>query len=263
MNEILDVYAGIAARLAGVPCVWHVRADVSTWPSPLRKVLPRIVAALASEIVVVSDSVRREVFLEQGIETPKVSVIHDAGPDPAVFHVGIDGASVRRSSACQTTGSSLCWYRSWWSSRATRCWSRAIPQVLDTFPQTRFAIVGPTSTARTIADTRSGSGACRPSWVSVMPCPSWATAMTFPQIMAAADIVTHCSTHPDPFPGVVLQGMALGKAVIATNLGGATEQIDDGVSGALVPPGDPAALADAICSLLEDPTSGLRWDERR
>ena len=72
VNEILDVYAGIAARLARVPCVWHVRADVSTWPSPLRKVLPRIVVALASEIVAVSDSVRREVFLKQGIETPKV-----------------------------------------------------------------------------------------------------------------------------------------------------------------------------------------------
>ena len=71
--------------------------------------------------------------------------------------------------------------------------------------------------------------------------------------MAAADVITHCATHPDPFPGVVLQGMALGKAVIASDLGGAREQIEDGVSGALVPPGDPSALAEVICSLLKDP----------
>ena len=73
------------------------------------------------------------------------------------------------------------------------------------------------------------------------------------QVMAAADIVTHCSTHPDPFPGVVLQGMALGKAVIAADLGGPTEQIAPGRTGLLVPAADPAALAAAICSLLEDP----------
>ena len=36
VNEILDVYGGLAARIAGVPCVWHVRADISSWPFPLR-----------------------------------------------------------------------------------------------------------------------------------------------------------------------------------------------------------------------------------
>ena len=65
-----------------------------------------------------------------------------------------------------------------------------------------------------------------------------ASAVTFtgyrsdvPQIMAAADVVAHCSTHPDPFPGVVLQGMTLGKAVVASDIGGPREQIEDGLSG--------------------------------
>lgn len=253
VNEILDVYGGIAARLAGVPCVWHVRADVSSWPSPLKKVLPRIVAALASEIVAVSDSVHREVFREQGIETPKVSVIHDAGPDPAVFHVGVDGASVRAELGVPDDGFLVVLVSKLVELKGHEVLIRAIPQVLETFPQTRFAIVG-----GQLDGTHHRRYAERlrrlPAELDV------GDAVTFtgyrddvPQIMAAADVITHCATHPDPFPGVVLQGMSLGKAVIATDLGGATEQIDDGVSGTLVPPGDPSALADAICSLLKDP----------
>ena len=74
-----------------------------------------------------------------------------------------------------------------------------------------------------------------------------------PAIMAAADVVTHCSTYPDPFPEVVLQGMAMGKAVVASDLGGPREQIEDHVSGVLVPPDDPSALADAISALLQAP----------
>lgn len=253
VNEILDVYAGIAARLARVPCVWHVRADVSTWPSPLRKVLPRIVAALASEIVAVSESVHREVFLKEGIETPKVSVIHDAGPDPAVFHVGVDGASVRAELGVPEDGFLVVLVSKLVELKGHEVLIRAIPQVLDTFPETRFAIVGPELNG---AHHRRYAERLRrlPAELNLGDAVSFMGYRDdVPQIMAAADVITHCSTHPDPFPGVVLQGMSLGKAVIATDLGGATEQIDDGVSGALVPPGDPVALADVICSLLKDP----------
>ena len=70
-----------------------------------------------------------------------------------------------------------------------------------------------------------------------------------PQIMAASDIVAHCSIYPDPFPGVVLQGMSLGKPVVASDLGGPREQIEDRISGLLVEPNNPSALAEAICAL--------------
>ena len=47
--------------------------------------------------------------------------------------------------------------------------------------------------------------------------------------------------------------MALGKAVVASDIGGPREQIEDGISGMLVAPGDSAALARAICDLLARP----------
>ena len=74
-----------------------------------------------------------------------------------------------------------------------------------------------------------------------------------PNAMAAADVVVHCSKFPDPFPGVVLQGMACGKPVIATDIGGTGEQIEHGVSGLLIHPDDPGELAEWICRLLQDP----------
>ena len=114
---------------------------------------------------------------------------------------------------------------------------RAVPSVLASFPDAHFAIVG--GDVDGIHHERYAARLRRlPVELGI------GSAVTFtgyrsdvPQIMAAADIVTHCSTHPDPFPGVVLQGMALGKAVVASEIGGPREQIDDGISGILRPSG--------------------------
>ena len=54
-------------------------------------------------------------------------------------------------------------------------------------------------------------------------------------------------------PGALFEAGALGVPVVATAVGGIPEVVVDGVTGILVPPQDPAALADAIASLLDDP----------
>jgi len=253
VNEILDVYGGIAARMARVPCVWHVRADTSSWPSPLRKGLPRLVAALSSEIIAVSDSVHEHVFRQQGVDTPKLSVIHDAGPDPAAFRADLDGAAVRAELGVGDDEFLVVLVSKLVEPKGHEVLIRAIPRILTTFPRTRFAIVG-----GELEGAHHRRYAERLRRLTVGSNIQDAVRFTgyrddIPQVMAAADVITHCSTHPDPFPGVVLQGMSLGKAVIATNIGGAREQIENGVSGVLVPPGDPVALADAIRALLADP----------
>jgi glycosyltransferase involved in cell wall biosynthesis len=47
--------------------------------------------------------------------------------------------------------------------------------------------------------------------------------------------------------------MAAGVPVVATRVGGNPEIVEDGVSGLLVPPKDPATLADAMITLLRNP----------
>lgn len=54
-------------------------------------------------------------------------------------------------------------------------------------------------------------------------------------------------------PNVVMEAMAMGKPVIATDVNGARELMQDGRTGLIVPPKDPEALARAIASIIDDP----------
>ena len=56
----------------------------------------------------------------------------------------------------------------------------------------------------------------------------------------------------------VLEGMAAGLPVVATAVGGVTELVQPGVTGELVPPGDPAAMAAALAAVLGDPDTAMR-----
>jgi len=73
------------------------------------------------------------------------------------------------------------------------------------------------------------------------------------EIMQGADLCVIPSVWQDAFPLAVLEAMACGKPVIATEVGGIPEMITPDVHGLLVPPGDEAALAAGLRALLADP----------
>jgi glycosyltransferase involved in cell wall biosynthesis len=63
-------------------------------------------------------------------------------------------------------------------------------------------------------------------------------------------------------PVVVLESLAARVPVVATAVGGTAEVIEDGVSGFLVPPGDPRALAARIHNVLRDDAGRLAMGRR-
>jgi glycosyltransferase involved in cell wall biosynthesis len=73
-----------------------------------------------------------------------------------------------------------------------------------------------------------------------------------PEWMQAMDVIVHASDN-EPFGLVVIEGMAMGKAVIAGAGCGPSEIITTGINGFLTPFGDAAALADAVLRYLRDP----------
>jgi glycosyltransferase involved in cell wall biosynthesis len=70
--------------------------------------------------------------------------------------------------------------------------------------------------------------------------------------MKACDLIVHCSTQPEPFGRVIVEGQLANRPVIAAAGGGALEIIEDGVNGLLTPPGNATALAAAMHRLLSD-----------
>jgi glycosyltransferase involved in cell wall biosynthesis len=63
-------------------------------------------------------------------------------------------------------------------------------------------------------------------------------------------------------PYSLLEAMAMARPAVATAVGSVPEVVQDGVSGILVPPADPGALADAVCMLLRDETRAERMGLR-
>jgi glycosyltransferase involved in cell wall biosynthesis len=74
-----------------------------------------------------------------------------------------------------------------------------------------------------------------------------------PALLRSADLVV-CSPWYEPFGIVPLEAMACGVPVVASAVGGMLDTVVDGVTGTLVTPRDPVALAEAVGPLLEAPS---------
>jgi len=70
------------------------------------------------------------------------------------------------------------------------------------------------------------------------------------EMLACADVVTLASHTVECFPYAILEAMAMRRPAVCTAVGGLPEMIEEGVTGYLVPPRDPAALARALGSVL-------------
>jgi glycosyltransferase involved in cell wall biosynthesis len=81
-----------------------------------------------------------------------------------------------------------------------------------------------------------------------------------PRLLNAA-AVTVLPSLSEGLSNVVLESMAAGVPVIASRVGGIPEALTDGVTGLLVPPSDPTAVADAMCRVLGSPDLANRLGE--
>jgi len=79
-----------------------------------------------------------------------------------------------------------------------------------------------------------------------------------PDVLSALDVVVHASVLPEPFGRILIEAMAVGRPVVASNADGVPEIVVDGQTGLLVPPRDHAALARALGTLLRDPARRAR-----
>ena len=81
-------------------------------------------------------------------------------------------------------------------------------------------------------------------------------------VIADMDVIVHASTIGEPFGQVIIEGMAAGKPVIATDGGGVPEIVENGSTGILVPMGNAAAMAEGIARVLADPELAAEMGRR-
>jgi glycosyltransferase involved in cell wall biosynthesis len=121
---------------------------------------------------------------------------------------------------------------------------RALPEVLASVPQAILVLVGDGESRASIERLVKDLGVTdRVVFTGSLENPL--------AIVERADVIVLPSLS-EGLPIALLEAMALGRAVVASRVGGIPEVIQDGVSGLLVPPSDPAALSKALSRLLLD-----------
>jgi len=229
----------IATALRRVPQICHIHN--------LRRLAPEVkfAARFVDKFVYMSKAIER-VYLDCGIAPERGTVIYD-GIDAPVD----SGHSIRAElglDASDFVVANVGRIDTW---KGHDIFVRAVASLVPRIPRIKAVIAGEVSdTAR-----RAGFDVALVRLVEELGVDVVFAGFRedVPRLMAAADIIVHSATEPEPFGRVIAEGMIAGRPVIATNAGGVPEIIDDRVSGLLVPCGDVAALADAMAYLHDHP----------
>ncbi len=130
--------------------------------------------------------------------------------------------------------------------KGPRYFIEAIPKIMKEFSQVRFVLVGDGWQLNEIKNLVSSYGLNQ--FVKVM---GFVSDDMLRKIMKSCDIIVIPSIY-EPFGIVALEAMALGTVVVASDVGGLSEIIDDEKDGIKVPPRNPDAIAKAVIRLLND-----------
>jgi len=235
----------LASKLLGVKTVVHQRG-IGKLPGTVRWL-----AKLVDHVACVSDAARLN-LIQQGIPAEKCTTIHN-GIAPDEFLAGITRTPKQVREALGLPADSLIigvagMIRGW---KGQLVLVKAMVEVRDKHPNARCLVIGG------VSDQHEADRAYRDEILSFIRAHHLESQVTLidyqPRIaefIQIFDIMAHTAIDPEPFSRSVLEGMTLGRALIATRTGGTPEAIEDGVSGILVPPNDPIMLAEQINALL-------------
>jgi GT2 family glycosyltransferase/glycosyltransferase involved in cell wall biosynthesis len=130
------------------------------------------------------------------------------------------------------------------SIKAHEVFLQAAAELVRLAPQAHFVVVGDGERRAELAELTHRLGLSRR--VHFL---GWRQDLE--RIYADLDLVVLTSRN-EGSPVSLIEAMAAGRPVAATRVGGVPDLVEDGVTGALVPPGDPAALTNAMHTLLAD-----------
>ncbi len=238
------LYGGAAARLAGVPCVWHVRDRLE--PPSLPRGAARLVhvaaRVLPTAVVANSASTLATVGVRDGAVVPSPL-------DPSI------APPARRTSSGPTRFTVVGRLAPWKGQRlAVEAFARAFGDSDETLRLVGAAMFGEDAYATSLAALVDAHGlGGRVELAGFVE--------DVASVLADTDVLVHSSVEPEPFGQVVIEAMGAGCAVLVADAGGPAEVVTDGVDGLRYPMGDVGALADGMRRLAGDPALRARLGE--
>jgi glycosyltransferase involved in cell wall biosynthesis len=249
--------AGLAARISGVPCRYYtlrgLRLETATgWKRRLLWLCEWLACACAQRIICVGPSLRDRA-VELGIVPPEKALVLGAGSSNGVDASRFGVTAERQAQAEQwraRLGISPDAPVIGYIGRFTR--DKGIPELITAFQDLRMRLPdavlmmvggfesGDPVPAETEAFVRSGQGVVTVDMTAEIA-----------KCYLAMDVFV-LPTRREGFPNTVLEAQAAGRPVVTTRATGAVDSVIDGITGLLVPVGDPKALADALECLLAD-----------
>jgi glycosyltransferase involved in cell wall biosynthesis len=193
--------------------------------------------ARADGVIAVSHGIER-LYREAGIDLGgQMQVIHNIPPSPA--RLPSEGKAALRCQYGLGEGPLVLYGGKFSPGKGTSDLVAAAHLIVDQSPDVEFVFAGGSELA-------GSKGAGYIHVVGRIP------NADFLQLCAIAQVVVVPSVWPEPLSRVALEAMAIGTPVVATAVGGTPEIVAHEVNGLLVPRSDPAALAQAITTLLHD-----------
>jgi glycosyltransferase involved in cell wall biosynthesis len=251
-----EFYARLANRLA---CRSNYLSTIQMpvegfdvfWPKKLIYILlDRMSERFVDRFIVVSRALEEQLVKKHGISSDKISLVYN-GVELDKFNRRKQKKTCLRKefnippdSPLIGTVGRMVWQKGF------EYLIRAAPMVLQSFPQTRFLMVGDGHLKNDLIDLAS-SLQIRDSFIFT------GFLHDVYQILSELDVFVLPSLR-EGYPLIILEAMATSKPIISTAIDGITEQIEDGVNGILVPPKDSESLASAIINLLRDPSLSKR-----
>mgnify|MGYP001213380864 CR=1 FL=1 len=248
-----DLYGALAGKMVRVPVVWHVRDHISPTYLPGAAVKSfRAMAGILPTMVVVNSRSTQECLFPGGVSERRCRVIHDglmaeelttpapepftAWPEERPLRIGLVGRITR------------------WKGQHVFLEAASKLVAAGEDGGARFVLVGSAlfGEEEYEAQIRRQAAALgeRVEWMGFRE--------DIPAVLRELDIFVHASVTPEPFGQVVIEAMAEGTPVVASDGGGVQEIVTDGENGLLTPMGDANALAGALAGLIRDPARASR-----
>jgi glycosyltransferase involved in cell wall biosynthesis len=256
-NHTLDrLYAGLAAKLAAVPTITTAHDTLrgpSTTGERLRSWLDR---QLLSQYIAVSAAVAHRYQTSRGIPPSRIRVIH-SGIELEKFARPPSSDTVQRLKeelGLHDAHPVLLNVGRLHSIKGQKYLVPMMAHVLRRWPHAKLLLVG-----------RGGERAGLEKAIAEAGLENSIRLLGLRDDIRELLAISTFFVFPslgEGLPISVLEAMAAGKPVIASSVGPMPEMIEDGVSGLLVPPTNPVALADAVDRLMSSPELSLRMGQR-